>query len=147
MADELTVQEQLEQLRAENEKLRTAVEAAPKAKVIDKPWLAIVYNAKGVIQAKIDSKGKSQDLIKGFDKSSDADRWLILRLVEGKPGWYAEITHAYSKTKETITRDDAIARAAGRKTYPVTHSKGYRLGESLGFKWKVKESRSTFSKG
>lgn len=112
-------------------------------------WSVTIYDADAVIQAKVTSGGKVDELVRGFDRVSQADSWAALRLVEGASDWYAQITHATMRVVTVMTRDDAMGGVMGRKPgkgAPVMQSKG-SYGGSLGFKPKCHETRVTFSHG
>ena len=113
-----------------------------------KAWTATIFDANGIMQYKINSKGEAEPLAKGFDKAARADGWADLRLVEGATGWYATVGHATMRTCTTITRDDAMSRVYGRKgAGPVTHSAKGSNNQKLGFGVKVSQTRVTFSHG
>ncbi len=112
-------------------------------------WTATILDADGVIQAKVTSQGNVVELIKGFDKVSQADSWAALRLIEGASDWYATIEHATMRVSTIMTRDDAMAGVMGRrpgKGSPIMQGKG-KGGGSLGFGVKVHQTRVTFSHG
>jgi hypothetical protein len=125
---------------------RKTVEAknAPAAK--PKNWTTTIFNAKGEVQTRIKEDGEVEDLIKGFDLSSDADRWADRRLVEGASDWYAEVTHAMMPIKTVILRDDAMARVFKKVGSPVMKRVGGTTS-SLSFRPKAHEDRSRFSAG
>jgi hypothetical protein len=112
-------------------------------------WVATIRDADHIIQAKVTSGGKVEELVKGFDRVSQADSWAALRLCEGASDWYATVEHSSMKVATVMSRDDAMAGVMGRKPgkgAPVMQSKG-SYGGSLGFKPKCHETRVTFSHG
>lgn len=112
-----------------------------------KPWRATVFDAAGNVQTRITEKGEEEDLIKGFDLSSDADRWADRRLFEGTEGWYAEVQHtSIPNILSRIERGDAIARILKKPKGPTVQVKG-KSTKALGFGVKAKETRVTFSRG
>jgi len=124
-------------IRAENERLRLLADQ-PQVHRSSKPWLAVILNGQGY-----------EEMSKSFDRSGDADRWLILRLVkDGASDWTAELTHSLSKSRETVTRDEAFSRSVGHVTRTVTHTAaGYRRGAALSFGQKTHQTRVEFSRG
>jgi hypothetical protein len=117
-----------------------------------KPWLATIYDAKGNIQTRVKEDGSVEDLQKGFDKSSDADRWSDRKLFDAPCDCYAIVSHTSIVNKSgdllytVVMRDDAIARILKVERGPVmkAHSK---TTDRLGFGTKVHNDRSVFSKG
>jgi hypothetical protein len=111
-----------------------------------KPWLATIYNLKGEIQTRVTEKGEVEDLVKGFDKSQDADRWADRRLFDGASDWYGVVEHTTLKVRTFINRQDAIARILKRPKGPTVHTKGTST-KTLGFGVKAKQDRASFSRG
>lgn len=112
-----------------------------------KSWRATVYDAAGVIQQRVKDNGDVEDLVKGFDLASEADRWADRRLFEGTHGWYAVVEHTViPNVSSRIERADAMARILKQPKGPTVHVRG-KSTKSLGFGVKVKESRTTFSHG
>ena len=110
-------------------------------------WTATVYDVEGNICTRINSKGNEEDLVKGFDKVSQADRWSDLRLVnDAASDSYAIVEHAEIPLSTRITRDEAIGRVLGKNgPGAVMHvSKG---SGGLGFGVKSHPSHSVFSRG
>ena len=117
-----------------------------------KNWTATILDSKGNVCTRINSEGKTEDLVKGFEKSQDADRWVDRRLVEGAVDWYGVVQHATMKNKDgellstIIMRNDAMARVLATGKGPVMKqtSKG---GGALSFRPKAKGDHFHFSKG
>lgn len=110
-----------------------------------KPWRCTVYDAAGNVMTRTNAKGEEEDLIKGFDLSSDADRWADRRLFEGTHGWYAEVEHTViPNVKSRIERGDAMARILKKPKGPTVQVKG-KSTKTLGFGVKAKQTRVTFS--
>jgi hypothetical protein len=145
----MTIEEEIAQLREANEKLKASIKEEQDQLKPNQKWQAVITDAKGITQTKIDSKGKVIELAKMFATSGEADKWIIQRLsVDGQPGWQAILQHMLSGVREIVTRDQALGRAVGHKQRTVTHAAaGYRLGGKLEFGVKVKETRVEFSRG
>lgn len=145
----------LEQIRAAvlNHMVAKAVSKAedqilnPKPGAKPKNWTSTIFDAKGEIQTRINEKGEKEDLIKGFDLSSDADRWADRRLVEGASDWYAEVTHAMMPITTVIRRDDAMSRIFKIAKGPSMKAQPKGGSGRLSFGVKVKEDRARFSSG
>jgi hypothetical protein len=124
----------------------------PKASAKPKPWMATVYNAKGEIQSRTKEDGSEEDLQKGFDISSDADRWTDRRLFDGASDWYGVVSHTTIINKHgdplstIIMRDDSIARILKQPKGAVCKPKPTGGGR-LSFGVKVTNDRAVFSKG
>lgn len=125
-------------------KAEAAIENAGKT-TTNKSWLCTIYNAKGEVQTRINTKNQVEDLIKGFDLSSDADRWVDRRLFDGASDWYGIVSHTRLNVSTTTMRNDAIARILHKVKGPIIQQKG--TSKTLGFGVKAKEDRSTFSRG
>ena len=137
-------------LATENAKAENALLNPKVAKVM--PWMATIYNAKGEVQTRVKEDGSIEDLQKGFEKSSDADRWVDNRLFDGCPDWYGTVSHTTIINRHgdplstIILRDDSIARklqlpkGAVMKAHSQTTSK-------LSFGVKCGNDRAIFSKG
>lgn len=111
-----------------------------------KPWRTTIYDAAGVVQTRINAKGEEEDLIKGFDLSSDADRWADRRLFEGTHGWYAMVEHTViPNIASRIERGDSMARLLRKPKGPTVAVKG-KSTKTLGFGVKAKQTRVTFSR-
>ncbi len=148
-----TTEQLIARLMQENEALKSTVEptkaprATREAKVSN--WTATVYDGKGIIQTRINSKGKVEEIARGFDKAQQADQWACLRLCDGGSDWYAMVESSAMPIATKITREEAMGRIMGRlpgKGSPVMQGKG-KGGGSLGFGVKVKETRVEFSRG
>lgn len=112
-----------------------------------KPWRATVYDASGVIMSRTKESGEEEELVKGFDLSSDADRWCDRRLFEGTHGWYAIVEHTViPNVASRIERGDAMARILKQPKGPTVAVRG-KSTKTLGFGVKAKESRASFSRG
>ena len=133
-------------IQADTQKMEQAAEGSHSTGT-KKPWRTTVFDAAGVVQTRINAKGEEEDLIKGFDLSTDADRWADRRLFEGTHGWYAIVEHTIiPNISSRIERGDSMARILKQPKGPTCQVKG-RSTKTLGFGVKVKESRSTFSRG
>lgn len=131
-------------IESDTKKQEQAELAAQEPKT-SKSWIATVYNAEGVVQSRIKDNGEEEDLIKGFDLSSDADRWCDRRLFDGSPDWHAEVVNASLNLITRIERNDSIARILKKKKGPTMYVKG-KSTKSLGFGVKAKQTRVTFSR-
>lgn len=109
-----------------------------------KPWRCTIFDAAGNVQTRITTKGEEEELIKGFDLSSDADRWADRRLFEGTHGWYAIVEHTVMNVKTRIERGDSMARILKKPKGPTVQVKG-KSTKTLGFGVKAKQTRVTFS--
>jgi hypothetical protein len=143
---------ELLRMRALNAKLQAEAETKParKGKVVaTKSWLAVITDGSGIIQVRVTPKGKVEELTQSFDKSGDADKWIIHRLVQdSKPGWQGVLTHSHSNIREVVSRDEALGRSVGHVQRPVSHqAAGFSRGTKLEFGVKVKETRVSFSDG
>jgi len=130
-------------IEADAAKVDQAVEAGPKQ--TKKPWRASIYDAAGVLQTRINTKGEEEDLVKGFDLGQEADRWADRRLFEGTHGWYAVVEHTIIPNISTrVERGDSMARILKQPKGPAIHQKG-KSTKTLGFGVKAKQTRVTFS--
>lgn len=112
-----------------------------------KPWLTTVYEGSGAIATKLNTDGEEEDLVKGFDHASDADRWADRRLFEGASDWYAVVeSTVLGSVISRIERNDAIARILKKPKGPAIHQTG-KSTKTLGFGVKAKQTRSSFSRG
>lgn len=110
-----------------------------------KPWRTTIYDAAGVVQTKLNSKGEEEDLIQGFELSQRANEWGDRRLFEGTHGWYAIVEHTViPNISSRIERGDAMARILKQPKGPAIHQKG-KSTKTLGFGVKAKQTRVTFS--
>lgn len=133
-------------IESDRAKLEAKVEAAQEGTHTStrKSWMATIYNAAGEIQSRTKDDGEVEELVKGFDLSSDADRWVDRRLFEGASDWYGEVTHTVIPNICTRTeRADAIARILKTKKGPVVQVKG-KSTKTLGFGVKAKPTRDTW---
>jgi hypothetical protein len=127
------------------DKIAAAAEGTPTS--TRKSWCATIFDSKGVMQTRTKDNGDVEDLLKGFDLSSDADRWVDRRLFDGASDWYGTIEHTVIPNVCTrVERSDAIARILKQPKGPTVHVKG-RSTKTLSFGVKVKESRASFSRG
>ncbi len=112
-----------------------------------KNWTATIFDSKDVIQVRMKANGEEEDLIKGFDVSGDADKWVDRRLaLDGASDWYGVIEHNHSNVRVVITRDDANARFYKMTKGPTMKVASKSTGK-LSFGVHVKESRTTPSRG
>jgi hypothetical protein len=148
-----TTEQLIARLMQENEVLKSTVEPAKapratrEAKVHN--WTATIFDSKDIIQTRVNSKGKVEQITKGFEMSQQADQWACLRLCDGASDWYAIVESGSMPIATKITREEAMGRIMGRlpgKGSPVVQGKG-KGGGSLGFGVKVKETRVEFSRG
>jgi len=133
-------------IEADAQKMEQSQESAASGGGTRKNWIATVYDAAGNVMSRTNAKGEEEDLIKGFDLSSDADRWCDRRLFEGTHGWYAIVAHATMNISTRIERGEAMARVLKKPKGPVVQQKG-KSTKTLGFGVKVKETRASFSRG
>lgn len=112
-----------------------------------KNWVASIYNGENVIQIRMKENGEEEELVKGFEVSGDADRWVERRMaLNGQGDWYAIIAHTHSKVQVVVTMNDAMARFYKKVKGPTMKVASKSTG-ALSFRPHVKESRSTFSRG
>lgn len=140
----------LEQAKQAEASMAKAEEKASQGQS-SKAWICTIYNQEGEIQTRINKQGEEEDLQKHFDKSSDADRWVDRRLVEGCPDWYGVISHTTLTVKgeplsTCVLRKDAIARVFRKNAGPVI-KQNKPGGAGLGFGVKSKPFHAVFSKG
>jgi hypothetical protein len=111
------------------------------------PWRAVILNEAGEVQTRVKEDGEEEDLIKGFDLVSDADRWVDRRLFEGASDWHGEVDHTVIPNIHTrCERQDSIARMLKQLKGPTVAHKG-KSTKTLGFGVKAKETRVSFSRG
>lgn len=130
---------------------KVALAALPKPEVEKEekalaPWIVSVYDSTGQICTRVKNNGDVEDLVKGFNDSSSADRWAIRRLLEQASDSVAHVDHSYLPIHTIMTRNTAMSIALKQPKSAVTRpqSKG---SQKLSFGCKVKESRSVFSGG
>ena len=111
-----------------------------------KPWIATVYDGKGVIATRINPKGEVEDLIQGFEMGQEADRWADRCLFDGASDWYAIVANAKVNLMNRVERAEAIARILKQPKGPAIHAKSTTT-KSLGFGVHAKQDRSSFSRG
>lgn len=112
-----------------------------------KNWIATVFDSKDVVQTRINDDGEEEELIKGFDMSGDADKWLDRRLaLDGASDWYGVIEHTHSSVRVNVLRQDSIHRIFRSKKGPASHQKGTST-KSLGFGVKCGNDVAKFSRG
>jgi hypothetical protein len=109
-----------------------------------KPWLATIYDSKDVICTRTLEDGEIEDLVKGFDHSSEADRWVDRRLFDGASDWYGVVEGMGTHVR--VERADAIARILKKPKGPAIHQRG-KSTKTLSFGVHVKQSRASFSRG
>jgi hypothetical protein len=151
-----TTEELIARLMQENEALKSTGSFEPIAKKARAtreakvhPWTATIFDGKDIIQTKVNSKGKLEQITKGFEKCQQADQWACLRLCDGASDWYAIVESGSMPIATKITREEAMGRIMGRlpgKGSPVIQGKG-KGGGSLGFGVKAHQTRVTFSHG
>ncbi len=142
---------ELAKLREENLRLKSETTMDATGKQSSKMWIATIYDPKGKVMLKRNTKGKWEPLEKHFDKASQADRWSDLRLVtDGYGDSYATIGHQQMRTMTTVNRNDAMGRCYGKqpgKPGQMQPTKPNPEHQPLGFKPKVKQTRVEFSRG
>lgn len=112
-----------------------------------KAWCATIYNSRGEVQVK-----GEDELVKEFDLSSDADRWVDRRLFEGASDWFGVISHTSMVTKDgdlfsnVVLRGDAIARILKTPKGAVSKQQS-KTTDRLKFGVKTHNDRSIFSHG
>jgi hypothetical protein len=112
-----------------------------------KNWVSKILNEKGEIQTRVTEKGETEELEKGFDLSSDADRWSDRRLVECSSDCYAVVSHSMMPIETIIRRDDAMSRIFKIAKGPSMKAQPKGGSGRLSFGVKVKEDRARFSSG
>lgn len=133
-------------IESDSKKLEAVSEQVSGKTGTRKPWRASIYDAAGVLQTRINAKGESEDLVKGFDLGQEADRWADRRLFEGTHGWYAVVEHTtIPNISSRIERGDAMARLLKQPKGPAIQQKG-KSTKTLGFGVKAKQTRVTFSR-
>ncbi len=137
-------------IESDRNKLEAKIEAAAQggsSTGTRKPWVARILNEAGVVQTRTKEDGEVEDLVKGFDLSSDADRWCDRRLFEGAPDWHGVVEHTViPNISSRIERADSIARILKQPKGPTVQVRG-KSTKTLGFGVKAKETRVTFSRG
>jgi hypothetical protein len=130
--------------------LKEIAEAAsgekPTRQGTSKNWTATIYDSTGKVCTRINTKGEEEDLIKGYDLSEDGRRWIDRRLFDGASDWYGELVHSHSSCKETVFRQDAVARMLAKKRGPSVHVSARSTGK-LSFGAHCKQKRVSFSHG
>jgi hypothetical protein len=111
-------------------------------------WVATIYDSKDQVATRIKENGETEELMKGFDKAGDADRWMDRHLSssEVESGSYGKIAHSHSSVVSLVNRDDALMRFFKAGKSPIMKVQGKSSG-SLTNKMRVKADRSTFSAG
>lgn len=137
--DELLIE--IERLRNENAQLKLKEKLDQKR--AGKNWSATIYLANGSIAY----NNKGEALVRSFMKASEAERWIDLHLMEQEAEAWAKIKHTHSKMCEIIERWQSLARLLKHKGGAVCQSAPKSSKRELGFEWKMKESRSSFSEG
>jgi hypothetical protein len=119
----------------------------PQSSAAKKNWTATIFDSKDVIQVRMKANGEEEELVKGFEVSGDADKWVDRRLaLDGASDWYGVIQHTHSNVRVIITRDDANARFYKMTKGPSMKPQSKSTGK-LSFGAHVKETRSSFSRG
>jgi hypothetical protein len=111
-------------------------------------WIATVFNSDDEVQTYINRKGEEEDLIRYASKSGDLDHWADRKLTmdSSESDWYAEIKHLHSDVRVIVLRADAIQRIFRNKKSAITTQPRHST-KSLSWQMKIKESKSSFSKG
>ena len=148
---------ELARLREENMRLLNGEDDEEEKKFFRKAgpnpplWTATVYDGKGKVIVKRNSKGKPEEMQKKFRKASEADRWVSLRLtLDGEAGCYATVGHRDMRTLTTLKRDDAMSTVLGKqpgKPGQLQHSRPNPEHKPLGWTAKVSQTRVEFSRG
>jgi hypothetical protein len=133
-------------IAADSAKAEKAIEAQEAGPTSIKPWLTTIYNSYDVVQTRINAKGEAEDLIKGFNDASSADRYADRSLIGCSSDCYAVVESTTMKVRTIVLRQDALARILKSKKSAVCHVKG-KSTKSLSFGMKVHEDRSRFSHG
>jgi hypothetical protein len=134
-------------IESDHAKMEEKLEEAQSPKTgTKKPWIATILDAAGNICTRVKEDGEEEELVKGFDHASEADRWVDRRLFEGASDWYGEIDHASLPIHTRIERQDAIARILKKAKGPTVQVRG-KSTKTLGFEHKAKENRFYFSRG
>jgi hypothetical protein len=108
-------------------------------------WTVKVLDARGNVCTRINAKGDEEELVKGFDRVSAADRWADGRLFEGASDWYATVEHTTLHIHTVVGRGDAIARIMKQPRASVC-ARG-TSSRTLGFGQHAKQDRVVFSHG
>jgi hypothetical protein len=111
-----------------------------------KPWHCGIYNAEGILQTRINTKGEEEDLAKAFDHNSNATGWVDRRLFDGASDWYGEILHLPTSLGVVVERGEAIARILKKPSQGAARTKGVTT-RTLGFGVKCRNDRASFSRG
>jgi hypothetical protein len=112
----------------------------------NKPWQVRIVNAKGELQFRVNAKGETEDLEKGFDLAQEADNWSVRRLVECASDCRAETTHSSMQVQTVMSRQTALATLLRQKRGP-TMAPHKKSTDSLGFRMVVRQDHCRFSHG
>jgi hypothetical protein len=111
---------------------------------IPKTWTASIFDSQDIFQVRLKDNGDEEQLCKGFEKASDADRWVDRRLFDGASDWYAVIEGL--GTYVVVDRQSAIARTLRKQKGPTCAVKSVST-RTLGFEVHAKQDRASFSRG
>jgi hypothetical protein len=136
------LQIEIDRLRRENTLIQVEIKQSNRQAKATKNWTATIYDHHGLIVR----NSKGDFLIKDFERCSESQNWIDLRLAEGDSDNYGELKHNHSMMNEKIDRDDSLARIYKKKKGPVYHTVK-ASSKNLGFDWKMHESRCEFSRG
>ena len=127
-------------------RITKAKEKVAKEPKLPKAWIVTIYNSKDEVQIRVSANGDEEEMIKGFDSSSEGDRWADRRLVfDCASDCYAVVKHSFSSLKTIILRNDAMYRIMRSKSGPA--SKRKPVNAKLAWGAKVKQSHASFSRG
>lgn len=119
----------------------------PSGRGSDKAWVVQVMTPEGHLCTRINSKGEEEEMVKGFDRASDADRYADRRLfLDCWAGCYACIDSTTMNVHTIIHRQDSLARLLAKKKGPAVHVKAVST-KSLGFGVHCAQKRVSFSRG
>ena len=110
------------------------------------PWTVTILDSTGQICTRTKDNGDVEELVKGFNDSSTADRWSMRRLLENESGSTAVCDHAYLPIHTVMTRDIAVSVLLKTAKGPVVRSPS-KGSQKLSFGVKAHESRAVFSRG
>jgi hypothetical protein len=117
-----------------------------------KNWVATIYNSRGEVCTRINSKGEEEEQQKSFNLAQEADGWVDRRLFEGASDWFGVINHTIMTDKDgdlittEVMRADAIARILKLPKAAVMRKVGGTTS-SLSFRPKARNDVAKFSHG
>lgn len=116
-------------------------------------YVVIVMDRFGVLQTKVSSSGKETEMRQLFEKSQEAERFAVRRLVQDcGPLCYALIQSTRMMTKDgspltvKITREEAFAKQFPKERAPAMKTT-LSKGAPLTFRWIMRPTRVSFSHG